>query len=115
MHIPEKLDHMLESQRDEEEVQRWIFSLIPLGVAFVFFFIFLLSMDVPNKDWILVIGAAAGFAGLQSYWIFRGWQRDDGLTVLLGVIGIIFAGVFVWAYIDFLGEIIKQVFRGWLA
>ncbi len=114
MHVPEKVDHIIQSQRDKEEVQRWIFSLIPLGVAFVFFFIFLLSMDVANKDRILVVGAAAGFAGLQAYWIFRGWHREEGLTILLGIAGVIFAAAFVWAYMDFLGDILKAVFRGWL-
>ena len=114
MHITDKIDHMLETQRDEKEVQRWIFSLIPLGVAFVFFFIFLLPMDIPNKDIILVIGAAAGFAGLQTYWIARGWQRDEGSTVLLGLIGLAAAAIFVWAYNNFLGEILRGVVRGWM-
>ncbi len=78
MSLSDKVDNLLESKRDEQEVQRWIFSLIPLGVAFVFFFIFMLPMDIANKDIILVTGAAAGFAGLQTYWIFRGWQREEG-------------------------------------
>ena len=79
MHITDKIDHMLETHRDEKEVQRWIFSLIPLGVAFVFFFIFLLPMDIPNKDIVLVIGAAAGFAGLQTYWIVTWLAAGRGL------------------------------------
>ena len=36
----------------------------------------------------MVIGAAAGFTGLQSYWIFRGWQKNHALTIVLGLIGI---------------------------
>ena len=114
MHITEKVDHILESHRDEKEVQRWIFSLTPLGVAFVFFFVFLLSLDIPDKDVVLATGLGAGFAGLQTYWIFRGWQREEGLTILLGVIGLVAAGVFVWAYHAFLGAIVREVFRGWL-
>ena len=114
MHIPDKVDHILDTHRDEKEVQRWIFSLIPLGVAFAFFFIFLLPMDIPNKDIVLVTGAAAGFAGLQAYWIFRGWQREEGLTILLGVIGLVAAAVFVWAYNSFLGDILREIFRGWV-
>jgi hypothetical protein len=93
MGLGDKVDKLLESKRDEQEVQRWIFSLIPLGVAFVFFFIFMLPMDLANKDVILVTGAAAGFAGLQTYWIFRGWQRDEALTILLGIIGPFCLGV----------------------
>jgi len=113
MRITDKVDNMLKKKRDENEVQRWIFSLIPLGVAFVFFFIFMLPMEIANKDVILVTGAAAGFAGLQTYWIFRGWQRGEGLTIVLGVIGIVIAAVFAWSYIDFLGEILREVIKGW--
>lgn len=100
--------------RDRKEIQNWIFSLTPLGVAFVFFFIFLLPMEIANKDLILVIGAAAGFAGLQVYWIFRGWQRQEGLTVLLGIIGIIIAAAFVWAYSAFLGDILREIVTSWV-
>jgi hypothetical protein len=114
MHITEKVDHLIESHRDEKEVQRWIFSLTPLGVAFVFFFIFMLPLNIPNKDLILVTGAAAGFAGLQVYWIFRGWQREEGFTIILGIIGIIAAGAFVWAYDAFLGAILIDIFKGWV-
>ena len=63
MAITEKLTRLIKTNRDEKEVERWIFSLTPLGVAFVFFFIFLLPMDIPNKNTVLVTGAAAGFAG----------------------------------------------------
>jgi len=114
MHVTDKVEHLIKSHPDEKEVQRWIFSLTPLGVAFVFFFIFLLPMDLPNKDMVLVTGAAAGFAGLQAYWIFRGWQREEGLTILLGLIGIFAAGVFVWAYDAFLGDILTGIFKGWV-
>jgi len=115
MRITDKVNHMLEAKRDEKEVQRWIFSLIPLGVAFVFFFIFMLSIQIPNKDVILVTGAAAGFAGLQTFWIFRGWRRGEGLTIVLGVIGIGIAAVFVWSYLAFLGEILREIIKGWAA
>ena len=115
MRITDKIDQMLEVKRDEKEVQRWIFSLIPLGVAFVFFFIFMLPMQIPNKDVILVTGAAAGFAGLQTFWIFRGWRRGEVLTIVLGLIGMGIAAVFVWFYIAFLGEILREIFKGWAA
>ena len=85
-----------------------------LAMYVPFFFIFLLPMDIPNKDIVLVIGAAAGFAGLQTYWIARGWQRDEGSTVLLGLIGLAAAAIFVWAYNNFLGEILQGVVRGWM-
>jgi uncharacterized membrane protein len=83
-----KLGKLLRTRRNPQEVEDWLFSLIPLGVAFVFFFIFLLPMNIPNKDMVMVIGVAAGFIGLQSYWIFRGWRKNHALTIVLGLIGI---------------------------
>jgi hypothetical protein len=111
--LTDKVDNMLDLKRDEKEIQRWIFSLIPLGVAFVFFFIFMLPMEIANKDVILVTAAAAGFAGLQTFWIFRGWRRAEALTIVLGVIGIVIAAAFVWSYIAFLGEILREIIKGW--
>jgi hypothetical protein len=83
-----KLGKLLRTGRNPQEIETWLFSLIPLGVAFVFFFIFLLPMDIPRKDVVMVIGTAAGFTGLQSYWIFRGWRKNHALTIVLGLIGI---------------------------
>jgi hypothetical protein len=83
-----KLGKLLKTSRNPQEIEDWIFSLTPLGVAFVFFFIFLLPMDIPNKDVMLILGMAAGFTGLQSYWIFRGWRKNNVLTIVLGLIGI---------------------------
>jgi hypothetical protein len=83
-----KLGKLLKTTRNPREVEDWIFSLTPLGVAFVFFFIFLLPMDIPHKDVVLIVGTAAGFTGLQSYWIFRGWRKNHALTIVLGLIGI---------------------------
>jgi hypothetical protein len=83
-----KLKELLTTSRDPAEVQDWLFSLIPLGVAFVFFFIFLLPMDVPDKNLILITGFAAGFAGLESYWVLRGWKKNHGSTVVMGLMGI---------------------------
>jgi hypothetical protein len=83
-----KLGKLLRTGRNPQEIETWLFSLIPLGVAFVFFFLFLLPMDIPRKDVVMVIGAAAGFTGLQSYWIFRGWRKNHALTIVLGLVGI---------------------------
>ena len=83
-----KLGKLLRTGRNPQEIETWLFSLIPLGVAFVFFFIFMLPMDIPRKDVVMVIGTAAGFTGLQSYCIFRGWRKNHALTIVLGLIGI---------------------------
>jgi hypothetical protein len=94
-----KLSKLLKTQRHPQEVEDWILSLTPLGVAFVFFFIFLLPMEIPRKDVILIVGTAAGFTGLQSYWIFRGWRKNHLLTILLGLLGIAVVLALVWLYL----------------
>jgi hypothetical protein len=99
MEAESKLNKMLNTSRDPQEVQDWIFSLTPLGVAFVFFFLFMLAMDIPDKTLVLVVGIAAGFTGLQSYWVFRGWCRNHFSTVLMGVIGISITLAALWAYL----------------
>lgn len=95
-----KLSKLLKTARDQQEVEDWILSLTPLGVAFVFFFIFLLPMDIPSKDVVIIVGTAAGFTGLQSYWIFRGWRKNHALTILLGLLGIALALALVWLYLS---------------
>ena len=99
MEAESKLNKLLTTRRDPREVQDWIFSLTPLGVAFVFFFVFMLGMDIPDKTLVLVVGFAAGFTGLQSYWVFRGWCRNHFSTVLLGVIGIAITLSALWLYL----------------
>jgi hypothetical protein len=99
MEAESKLNKFLRTSRDPQEVQDWIFSLTPLGVAFVFFFMFTLAMDIPEKTLILVVGIAAGFTGLQSYWVFRGWQKNHISTVLLGLIGISLTLGAMWLYL----------------
>lgn len=83
-----KVSKLLKTSRDPQEVQDWMFSLAPLGVAFAFFLVFMLPMDIPHKDIIIVIGVASGFIGLESYWIFRGWRKNHIITIILGLIGI---------------------------
>ena len=99
MGFGEKFKKMFGNVRDPAEMSTWIFSLTPLGIAFTFYFVFLLPMEIENKDLLYVVGAAAGFSGLQAYWIARGWKRNDGMTVVLGMVGIAFAFVLTWAYI----------------
>lgn len=95
-----KLIQLIKTSRDPNEFQDWLFSLTPLGVAFVFFLVFLLPMDIPNKDIILVTGIAAGFAGLESYWVFRGWKKNHGSTVVLGLLGIAITVALAWSYVS---------------
>jgi uncharacterized membrane protein len=102
MEASSKLRRLFQTSRDQKEIEDWLFSLTPLGVAFVFFIIFVLPMDLPNKDMILVTGIAAGFTGLQSYWIFRGWRKNHGSTVVLGIIGIAITLSLAWGYMTFI-------------
>jgi len=102
MEATSKLSRLLRTSRDQKEIEDWIFSLTPLGVAFTFFIIFVLPMDLPNKDMIVVTGIAAGFTGLQSYWIFRGWRKNHLSTVLFGVAGIAITLSLAWGYMVFM-------------
>lgn len=99
MTVTSKLGKLLTNSRDAKEVEDWIFSLTPLGVAFSFFLIFMLPMEIPNKIPILVIGFAAGFSGLQTYWVFRGWRKNNLSTIILGIAGIAITMLLAWLYL----------------
>jgi uncharacterized membrane protein len=101
MEASSKICKLLKTSRDPQEIQDWIFSLTPLGVAFAFFLIFLWPMEIANKDIIIVLGTAAGFIGLETYWIFRGWCRNHLITILLGLMGIAITLALAWLYITF--------------
>ena len=83
-----KLNKLLTTSRDPNEVQDWIFSLTPIGVAFGFYMIFIMSSSIEPKGLFVAYGAAAGIIGLESYWIIRGWRKNNVSTVVMGVIGI---------------------------
>jgi hypothetical protein len=101
MEATSKICKLLKTSRDPQEIQDWIFSLTPLGVAFAFFLIFIWPMEIANKDIIIVLGTAAGFIGLETYWIFRGWCRNHLITILLGLTGIAITLALTWLYITF--------------
>jgi hypothetical protein len=96
-----KMAKMLNTSRDRHEVEDWMFTLTPLGVAFVFFIVFILSSDIANKGLVMVVGTAAGFVGLQSYWVFRGWRKNHAITVLMGLVTIALVLGLVWLYMQF--------------
>ena len=97
----DKVSKLLHTTRGPQEIQDWIFSLAPLGVAFAFFLIFLWPMDIQHKDIIFVTGVAAGFIGLESYWVFRGWRKNHMSTILLGLAGIAITIAAALAYLNF--------------
>lgn len=88
MRDEKKITRMLKTSRATGEGEDWIFSLVPICIAFVFYIMFIITTDLENKGLFIAVGAAAGMIGLQSYWIVRGWRSDHGSTVLMGVIGI---------------------------
>lgn len=88
MESTSKLDKLLTTSRDKNETEDWIFSLTPMGVAFVFYVIFIMSTNIETKGLFLAYGAAAGFIGLESYWIVRGWRKNNISTIVMGFIGI---------------------------
>ena len=96
-----KLNKLLTTSRDKCEAEDWIFSLTPMGVAFVFYVMFIMSTNIEPKGLFLAFGAAAGFIGLESYWIVRGWRKNNVSTIVMGLIGIaITLGLlFIYMYI----------------
>lgn len=94
-----KVNKLLKTGRDPQEIQDWMFSLAPLGVAFAFFLVFMWTMDIPHKRDIIAIGIAAGFTGLESYWIYRGWKKNHIVTIVSGLAGIALTVVLVWLYL----------------
>ena len=83
-----KLNKLLTTSRDKTEAEDWIFSLTPMGVAFVFYVMFIMSTNIEPKGLFLAYGAAAGFIGLESYWVVRGWRKNNASTIVMGLIGI---------------------------
>ena len=96
-----KLNKLLTTSRGPGEIQDWIFSLTPIGVAFVFYMIFIMSTDIEPKGLFIAYGAAAGFIGLESYWIIRGWRNNHLLTIMLGFIGIAITVALLGLYLSF--------------
>lgn len=83
-----KLKKMVKTSRKKGEAEDWIFSLVPISVAFAFYTLFIIVSDIEQKGLFMAIGAAAGVIGLESYWVVRGWRNDHGSTVVMGIIGI---------------------------
>lgn len=96
-----KLKKLVTTNRGPEEAENWIFSLIPIAIAFTFYIVFITTSDIEDKGLFIAYGAAAGFIGLESYWILRGWRNDHGSTILLGVLGIAATIALLSLYLSF--------------
>ena len=96
-----KLSKLVKTNREIGEAESWIFSLVPVGVAFVFYIMFIISSDIEQKGLFLAYGATAGIIGLETYWIVRGWRKNHGSTVLMGIIGIMITLGLLKLYLSF--------------
>jgi len=96
-----KLNKLLTTGRDQSEAEDWMFSLVPIGVAFTFYMIFIMSTDIEPKALFLAYGAAAGFIGLESYWIVRGWRKNHVTTIVMGFLGIAITLGVLFLYMSF--------------
>ena len=83
-----KISKLARTSRDRGDAESWVFSLTPIFIAFVFYIMFIITTDFEQKALFIAYGAAAGFIGLETYWIVRGWRNNHGSTVVMGVIGI---------------------------
>ena len=97
-----KLNKLLTTSRGKSETEDWIFSLTPMGVAFVFYVMFIMSANIEPKGIFLAYGAAAGFIGLESYWIVRGWRKNNVSTILMGLVGIVITLGMLFLYKSFI-------------
>ena len=95
-----KLNKLLTTGRDKSEAEDWIFSLTPMGVAFAFYMLFIMSTNIEPKGLFLAYGAAAGFIGLESYWIIRGWRKNNVSTIVMGLIGIAITLSLLFLYVS---------------
>lgn len=95
-----KLNKLLTTSRNQSEIEDWMFSLVPIGVAFTFYIIFILSANIEPKGLFLAYGAAAGFIGLESYWIIRGWRRNHASTIIMGLFGIAITLSLLFLYVS---------------
>jgi hypothetical protein len=95
-----KVNKLLTTSRDPNEAQDWIFSLTPIGVAFGFYMMFIMSSGIEPKGLFIAYGAAAGIIGLESYWIVRGWRKNHASTVVMGILGIALTLSLLFLYIS---------------
>ena len=97
-----KLSKMIKTSRGMNETESWIFSLVPVGVAFVFYIMLIISSDIEQKGLFIAYGAAAGLIGLEAYWVVRGWSKNHGSTVILGILGIAITLGLLQLYLSFI-------------
>jgi hypothetical protein len=91
------------TQGNPDVVSNWIFSLLPIGVAFVFYVVFISATSLENANIFIAYGAAAAFVGLETYWIMYGLRKKYVGTVLMGLAGIVLTVGLLYLYLSIAG------------
>lgn len=76
------------TEKSTDIVASWMFSLLPIGVAFVFYVVIILASSLENAGIFIAYGAAAAFIGLETYWIMYGIRNKFVGTIIMGLAGI---------------------------
>ena len=97
-----KISKLLTTKRHMTETEDWIFSLTPITVAFVFYVLFIINSGIDRKAYFIVMGAAAGLIGLETYWVVRGWRNNNLSTIVMGLLGIFIVLGIVYLLIPYL-------------
>lgn len=84
-------------------VANWIFSLLPIGVAFVFYVVFISATSLENANVFIAYGAAAAFVGLETYWVMYGLRKKYMGTVVMGLVGIALTVGLLYLYLSVAG------------
>lgn len=91
------------SQSSPDVVANWMFSLLPIGVAFVFYVVFISATSLENANIFIAYGAAAAFVGLETYWILYGLRQKYFGTVAMGLVGVALTVGLLYLYLSIAG------------
>lgn len=83
-----------------DDLENWLFSLIPVGVAFTFYVVFILYARLENEHLFIAFGAGAAIVGLESYWVIRGLRNRNYSTVAMGIAGISITVALILTYLS---------------
>ena len=90
-----KLGQLSNDQDHPDIVTDWIVSLLPIGVALIFYVAFMSATNLDNSEVYITYGAGIAFIALEAYWIIYGFRKKHVGAVIMGLIGIaIILGLF---------------------
>ncbi|EIJ33469.1 hypothetical protein [Thiothrix nivea] len=97
-------DQLSAAKDSPDVVANWVFSLLPIGVAFVFYVVFISATSLENANVFIAYGAAAAFVGLETYWIMYGLRKKYLGTVVMGLVGIAITLGLLYLYLSIAGK-----------